>query len=158
MLTAYLAFLAGGVLIEVRLIAGYTPDNVPQALGLMWLESMLLLAITFRAGASLSTLATGVLVFGMHIFAFLGGWVEEFGSLGHSQTAVNAGVLASILMPTESLWRRAAFDLQGPVIGAIGWGPFSTSSAPSEGMVIYAAAYFAIALLLAFHRFNQRDL
>jgi Cu-processing system permease protein len=158
MLTAYLAFLAGGLLLEVRLIADHTPTHVPQALGLMWLESMLLLALTFRAGASLSTLATGVLVFGMHILAFLGGWVEEFGSLGHSQTAMNAGVLASIVMPSESLWRRAAFDLQGPVIGAIGWGPFSTSSAPSGTMVVYAAAYCAAALLLAFRRFSRRDL
>ena len=158
MLTAYLLFLAGGLLLEVRLIAGHTPAHVPQALGLMWLESMLLLALAFRAGASLSTLATGVLVFGMHILAFLGGWVEQFGTLGHSQTAIDAGVLASIVIPSESLWRRAAFDLQGPIIGAVGFGPFSTSSAPSNTMVAYAAVYFAVALLLAFRRFSRRDL
>jgi Cu-processing system permease protein len=158
MLTGYMLFLAGGLLIEVRLIAGHTLEHLPQALGLMWLESMLLLALTFRAGASLSTLATGVLVFGMHILAFLGGWVEQFGSLAHNQTAINAGVLASVVMPSEALWRRAAFDLQGPIIGGIGGSPFSVASAPSGAMVVYAALYCAVALLLAFRRFSRRDL
>ena len=158
MLTAYLAFLAGGMLAEVRLMGGHTPAHVPEAIGLMWLESMLLLAVTFRAGASLSTLATGVTVFGLHILAFLGGWVEEFGWLAHSQTAMNLGVLASVAMPSESLWRRAAFELQGPVIGGFGRGPFSIGSVPSGGMVVYAGLYLAAALALAIRRFSRRDL
>ena len=78
MLTGYILLLAGVVALEVRLIAGQSPAHFSRALALMWLESMLLLSITFRAGTSLSTLATGVLVFGMHILAFLGGWVKEF--------------------------------------------------------------------------------
>jgi len=158
MLTAYLAFLAGGMLAEVRLIGGHTPAHVPEAIGLMWLESMLLLAVTFRAGASLSTLATGVTVFGLHILAFLGGWVEEFGWLAHSQTAMNLGVMASVVMPSESLWRRAAFELQGPVIGGFGRGPFSIGSVPSGWMVVYAGLYLAAALALAIRRFSGRDL
>jgi Cu-processing system permease protein len=158
MLTVYLLLMAGGMLAEVRLIGGHTPSNVPQALSLMWLEILLLLAVTFRFGASLSMLATGVAVFGMHILAFLGGWVEEFGSLAHSQTAVNLGVLASVVMPSESLWRRAAFDLQGPVVGAFGRGPFSVGSVPSGLMVGYAAVYGAAALALAIRRFSRRDL
>jgi ABC-type transport system involved in multi-copper enzyme maturation permease subunit len=158
MLTVYLAFLAGGMLVEVRMIGGHTPAHVPQAIGLMWLESMLLLAITFRFGASLSTLATGVAVFGLHILAFLGGWVEEFGWLAHSQTAIDLGVLASVVMPSESLWRRAASELQGPVIGGFGRSPFSIGSVPSGWMVIYAGVYLAAALGLAIRRFSKRDL
>jgi ABC-type transport system involved in multi-copper enzyme maturation permease subunit len=158
MLTAYLLFMAGGMLVEVRLIAGHTPAHVPEALGLLWLESLLLLAVTFRFGASFSTLATGVSVFGLHILAFLGGWVEEFGWLAHSQTAVNLGVLASVAMPSESLWRRAAFDLQGPVVGGFGRGPFSIGSVPSGWMVVYAGLYLVVALALAVRQFSKRDL
>ncbi len=158
MLTVYLAFLAGGMLVEVRLIGGHTPAHVPEAIGLMWLESMLLLAITFRFGTSLSTLATGVAVFGLHILAFLGGWVEEFGWLAHSQTAMDLGVMASLVMPSESLWRRAASELQGPVIGGFGRSPFSIGSVPSGWMVVYAALYLTAALGLAIHRFSKRDL
>jgi Cu-processing system permease protein len=158
MLTGYLLCMAGGMLVEVRLIGGHTPVHIPEALGLMWLESMLLLAVSFRFGASLSTLATGVTVFGLHILAFLGGWVEEFGSLAHSQTAINLGVLASVVMPSESLWRKAASELQGPVVGAFGRTPFSSASVPSGLMVVYAALYLAVALALALRRFSRRDL
>jgi ABC-type transport system involved in multi-copper enzyme maturation permease subunit len=158
MLTGYIVLLAGGVALEARLIGGQAPSHFASALGLMWLESMLLLAITFRAGTSLSTLATGVVVFGMHILAFLGGWVEEFGWIARSQTAVNIGVIASVVMPSESLWRRAAFELQGPIIGGFARGPFSIGSVPSAWMVGYAAVYLAVALSLALGRFSRRDL
>ncbi len=158
MLTAYLLFMAGGMLVEARLIGGHTPAHIPEALGSMWLESLLLLAVSFRFGTSLSTLATGVTVFGLHILAFLGGWVEEFGSLAHSQTAVNLGVIASVIMPSESLWRRAAFELQGPIVGAFGRGPFSVGSVPSGLMVFYAGLYLTVALVLAVRRFSKRDL
>ena len=158
MLTVYLAFLAGGMLAEVRFIGGHWPAHVWAALGAMWLESLLLLAVSFRFGASLSTIATGVAVFGLHILAFLGGWVEEFGWLAHSQTAMNLGVLASVAMPSESLWRRAAYELQGPVIGGFGRSPFSIGSVPSAWMVLYAALYMTVALALAVRRFSRRDL
>jgi hypothetical protein len=125
---------------------------------MMWLESMLLLAVTFRAGASLSTLTTGIVVFGLHVLAFLGGWVEEFGSMAQSRTAVDIGVLVSVIIPSEALWRRAAFELQGPIIGGIGRGPFSVASVPSVWMIAYAGAYLAAALLLAMRRFGKRDL
>ena len=61
-------------------------------------------------------------------------------------------------MPSEVLWRRAAFELQGPVIGGFGRGPFSIGSVPSGLMVIYAGLYLAAALALAIRRFSQRDL
>ncbi len=157
MLTAYVLLLAGGVALESRVIGGQAPVHFLRVFGLMWLESMLLLAVTFRAGASLTTLATGVVVFGLHILAFLGGWVEEFGWFAHSQTAMNIGVLASVVMPSESLWRRAAFDMQGPIIGGFN-GPFNVGSVPSVWMVAYAALYLAIALSLAVRRFSHRDL
>ncbi len=158
MTTAFLILIAGGVLIEVRLVFDYLPPNIPAALGLMWLESMLLLAITLRAGASLSTLATGVLVLGLHIIAFMGGWIEEFGMLAQSQTAVNIGVGASMIMPSEALWRKAASGLQGAVIGGFGRTPFSSASVPSGAMVVYAAVYALAALGLAMRRFSRRDL
>jgi hypothetical protein len=146
------------VLLEIRLIAGHWPPNVAGALGLMWLEMLLLLSVTFRAGASLATLATGVVAFGLHVLAFLGGWVEEIGSLAQSPMAVNIGVVVSLVIPSESLWRRAASDLQGPLIGGIGRSPFTAGSVPSEWMVFYAGLYLAVALALALRAFSRRDL
>ena len=68
------------------------------------------------------------------------------------------GVVASIIMPSESLWRRAAYEMQSPLVGALGFSPFSNASTPSLAMVGYAAVYLAMALAFAIRRFGQRDL
>jgi len=158
LITVFLPLLAGGVLLENRLILGFSPPNIPSALALMWLEGMVLLAVTLRAGASLSTMTAGITVLGLHILAFIGGWIEQIGTLQDSQMAVNVGVVASLVMPTEAMWRKAASELQGPLIGGIGSSPFGTTSVPSAGMVAYAALYMAVALAWAIRRFSRRDL
>ena len=90
--------------------------------------------------------------------AFMGGWIEQVGAELHSPRAVTVGVVASIIMPSESLWRRAAYEMQSPLVGALGFSPFSSASTPSVAMVGYAAVYLAMALALAIRRFGQRDL
>ena len=72
--------------------------------------------------------------------------------------AVTVGVIASVIMPSESLWRRAAFEMQSPLANAMRVSPFSTLSVPSVPMVFYAGLYMAIALAVAVRRFSQRDL
>jgi Cu-processing system permease protein len=103
-------------------------------------------------------LTSGVLTLGLHGFAFLGGWIEQFGSLAQTQRAVDVGVIASVLMPSEALWRRAAYEMQAPLANAMRISPFSTLSVPSMAMVFYAGLYLAIALVIAIRRFSQRDL
>jgi Cu-processing system permease protein len=154
----YLLFMAGGVLAESWLLLGRRPVHLPQTLGLMALESLLLLSITLCAGTSLSTMATGACVFGMHILAFLGGWIEEFGTISQSVTATNLGVAISLAVPTEALWRRAAFEIRGPVLTTFGRTAFDVGSVPSGWMVVYAALYLAVGLYVAVLRFNARDL
>ena len=158
LLLLYLLFMGGGVLADSWLVTGQRPAHVPHALGLMYLESLLLLSVTLRAGASLSTMATGACVFSLHILAFLGGWIEEFGQLAQSAGATNLGVALSLVFPSEALWRRAAFEIRGPVIGAFGRTPFDVGSVPSQWMIVYGAIYLALALSLAVRRFSRRDL
>src|SRR5436189_4240839 len=49
-------------------------------------------------------------------------------------------------MPSEALWRRAAFEMQSPLASAMRISPFSTLSVPSTAMIFYAAIYLTIAL------------
>jgi len=117
-----------------------------------------LLSLTFAFATYFSTLATGVLTLALHGLAFLGGWSEQFGAITQTQRAVSVGVIASVLMPSEALWRRAAFKMQSPLANAMCISPFSTLSVPSVAMVLYAALYLSVALLIAIRRFSQRDL
>jgi hypothetical protein len=120
------------------------------------------MSVTLAFSSRLSTLATGAAVFGLYGIAFLGGWVEQIGSLLQSDTAVDIGVAASLLMPSEALWRRAAFEMTAPLVRALGSiNPFSFgagSTTPSPLMVGYAALYALAALALAIRAFSRRDL
>jgi Cu-processing system permease protein len=159
MLSLYLAFMAGGVMLVANLTLGYSAPNAMRGLGLMWLNLILLLSVSFLGGTYLSTLANGVFVFGLYGIAFIGGWIEQFGSFLENQTAVNIGILCSLILPAEALWKRAAYEMQSPITGVVGnFSPFSAQSVPSLLMVGYAILYALAALAFAIRQFKRRDL
>jgi ABC-type transport system involved in multi-copper enzyme maturation permease subunit len=158
MLTAYIALMVGGVNVVTYAISGIMARHLVRGFLLIWMESVVLLSVTFAFATYFSTLTTGVLALGLHGLAFLGGWIEQFGAITQTHSAVTVGVVASVLMPSESLWRRAAFEMQSPLANAMRISPFSTLSVPSTAMVFYAALYMTVALTLAIRRFSQRDL
>jgi Cu-processing system permease protein len=158
MLTAYIVIMVGGMNFLTYLMAGVTARHLVRGFLLIWMESALLLSITFAFATYFSTLTSGVLALGLHGLAFLGGWIEQFGALTQTQRAVNIGVIASVLMPSEALWRRAAFEMQSPLGNAVRISPFSTLSVPSAAMIFYAAIYLTVALGVAIHSFSRRDL
>ncbi|MCL5997049.1 MAG: ABC transporter permease [Chloroflexi bacterium] len=157
-LVMYLTLMAGGVLLIVRIIAGYTMPNAGIGLGLILLEATLLMTLSILGGTRLNTLANGVTVLGMYGLAFIGGWMEQIGTLFGNATAQNVGVIASLIVPTESLWQLAAYHMQPPLIRDIAITPFMVASVPSTGMVVWAVAYVVIALLVALRLFKTRDL
>ncbi len=158
MLTLYLLLMAGGTTGLVYLISGYIAPNVLSGLVLLWMNAVLLLGVSLAGGAVLSTLANGVLVFGMYGIAFIGGWIEQIGSFIQNQTAVNVGIISSLIIPSEALWKRAAFEMQSPLVSALGFSPFTAASMPSQIMILYGLMYAVLALLLAIRLFNRRDL
>ncbi|MBV9038134.1 MAG: ABC transporter permease subunit [Acidobacteriaceae bacterium] len=158
MLTLYITMMVFGINGLTYLMTGVTARHLPQGLGLIWLESMLLLSVCFFFGTSFSTLTNGVLVLGLHGLAFLGGWIEQAGALTNTPKAVAVGVVASMMMPSESLWRRAAFEMQSPLATAVNMSPFSGASVPSPMMIGYAALYMAVFFVLAIRRLSNRDL
>jgi ABC-type transport system involved in multi-copper enzyme maturation permease subunit len=148
----------GGINAITFAMAGVTAHHLAQGFALMWLESLLLLSVTICFGTRYSTLTNGVLALGLVGLAFLGGWIEQIGSLTHTPSAVNVGIVASLIMPSEALWRRAVNDMQSPLAAVFNFSPFQSASLPSATMVFYAGAYAALALLLAVRRFSRRDL
>jgi ABC-2 type transport system permease protein len=158
MLAVYLLLMTGGLNVIAYILSGAVVRHFAQGFSLICMESALLLSLTFFFGASFSTLTNGVLVLGLHGLAFLGGWIEQAGALTHTPKAVAVGVLASVLMPSESLWRRAAFEMQSPLVSALNVSPFTGMSVPSGAMITYAALYTSAFLLLAMWRLERRDL
>ncbi|MBI4769316.1 MAG: ABC transporter permease [Chloroflexi bacterium] len=160
LLALYLALMGGGLLLVVYLLAGYHVPNAAAGISLIYLEALLIMSLTVACSSRFSTLATGGAVFGLYGVAFIGGWVEQIGALLHNQTAVNIGILSSLLIPSEALFRRAAFVMTSPLVQRMGvnFGPMFVFSVPSPLMVVYAVLYLAAALAVAVWQFERRDL
>ena len=157
MLLLYLGLLGGGIFLVMYLLVGYTPPNPLAGLLLLMLEALVLLSLSLLGGTRFSTLTNGVVLFMLYGVAFIGAWVEQIGALLQSHAAVNVGIVTSLLMPVEALWRRASYLMQPPILSIVP-SPFSGTSPPSQAMVIYAALYAGAALALAMRAFSTRDL
>lgn len=158
LLAGYVLFMSGGTGLSVWLLTGYIPRNILPGITLIYLEALLVMTISIVCSSFLSGLATGGVVFGLYGLSFIGGWVEQIGSFLQNEAAVQVGIVASLLIPSESLWRRAAYEMQSPISAAIGLSPFGTISVPSPLMIGYAVFYLVAMLMAAVSIFNYRDL
>lgn len=155
----YALFLAGGVLIIAWLRVGVVMDRPIAGISLICLNAILVMSITIAGGTRLSTLANGVMAFMLYGVAFIGGWIEVIGSTLRNETAVNLGIVASLILPIEALWRKAALYFQPRMLGNFDFGgPFTVTSEPSDAMIVYALLYVVALLWFAVWSFGRRDL
>ena len=158
MIGAYILLMAGGVVLLMRLITGFTQQHLAPALGLMWLEAAVLLSVTIAGGVRFSTVTNGIVAFAFYALAFVGGWIEQIGVMVGNATARYIGTAISLVAPTDALWRLAMNRLQPAVMAQVMINPFSPASVPSAAMVWWAAAFALGVLALAIREFQQRAL
>lgn len=155
----FVLLLPGGVMLIVYLRSGFVLSNMIAGLALIYLEGLVALSVSMAGGTRLSTLANGALAFMLFGIAFIGGWVEQIGAILRNETAVDVGIITSLIMPTEVLWKKASTLLEpGLVSGFEFAGPFSVSSQPSDLMVVYSVFYIFLLMLLALRLFTTRDI
>ena len=158
MLAIFVLALGAGIVLVIWRTSGFLPAGWMVTLFYLVLESWIVLSVSLLGGTFLSTIANGVVAFMLYGMAFIGGWVEQLGSLLGSHAAVNVGIVTSLIMPCEAMWRRGSYLMQPSVIRGLPSNPFSTASAPSAAMVVYAALYMAAAVGAALWVFNRRDI
>jgi ABC-type transport system involved in multi-copper enzyme maturation permease subunit len=157
-LAVYFVVLAGGVLAIARLVGNFTPPRIEQGLPLILLEGLVLLSLSIAGGTRLSTVTNGILAFGLYGLAFIGNWVEQIGTLTHNDAARYVGTVASLIMPSEALWQRAAWHMQPSITQQLGGTPLSPLSVPSPAMVWWAAGYAVVAVGLGVWGLKKRAL
>ena len=128
LLALYVLLTGGGTVASVLLQSGYTPQHLLSGMALIYMEALLIMSISMACSSAFSALATGGVVFGLYGVAFIGGWIEQFGAMIQNPTAIKVGIIASLIIPSESLWRRAAYEMQTPPSRAPGLSPFGRGS------------------------------
>ena len=155
----YLALLVSGLMLIVYLRSGFYMDNIVRGVLKMALAALHVLPVSIAGGTRLSTIANGVMTFMLFGIAFLGGLVEQVGALIRNPAAVNVGIVSSLIMPADSLWKKAtAYFQPSDVTNPFELGPFAAITEPSTLMVIYAVLYLLVLLAFALWSFSRREL
>jgi ABC-type transport system involved in multi-copper enzyme maturation permease subunit len=155
----YTLLLAGGVSLIVTLRTGYGSPGIGYALLIIFWQGVIAMTLTIIGGTRLSTLANGGLAFMLYGIGFIGGWVEQIGAIFRNETAVDLGIVSSLIMPVDVLWRHVTLLLIPTQLLDQGFaGPFTVVSRPSDAMLVYAVFYVLILLVGAIWSFTHRDL
>lgn len=160
MLSLFIVVMCLALIGIVWTITHYLPPNPLAGILLIVLEGLVVLTLSILGGTRLPTLANGVVVFMLYGLAFIAGWIEQIGAMLRNEAAVNTGIVVSLLVPSEAMWKRAAYLMQPPFLSNLGLDatPFGAASTPSPLMVGYAALYVFVALAIAVRLFSRRDL
>jgi len=146
---------------------GLFPPGFSLALALFALKPLVLLSVTMLGTTKLPTLGNGVLAFGLYALSVMGGMIEQIGVMLGSTASVYIGVVTSLILPADAVYRRVvatvADRLQGTAPDMLVFnpahvlGPFGSHSTPSNWMLLYTAGYIVVMLIVAVRVFNRRD-
>lgn len=127
------------------LITRQPVQHFPLALSYYFLQSLVLLAATLYCSVLLPTIAAGVTGIMIFMVGVIGGMIEQFGVLLNNQSLVNTGIVSSLIIPTDPLY-RLIYATVTPKMGNIlsNAGPFGAASLPSVWMVVYAVLYVLV--------------
>lgn len=161
MLAVYALGLLGAIIGIAVWKIGFPLANLPGALALFVLEPLVLLALALLGSSRLPTLANGVLCMAIYGVSFVGGLIEQIGSMIPNQIMVNIGIISSLLLPVDAIHRKAISILTPTGLQltlAQGGGGFGSSATPSAWMVGYAVVFVAAMVLAAILALGRRDL
>jgi ABC-type transport system involved in multi-copper enzyme maturation permease subunit len=155
-MTAAIMTITGGV-------AGYAPLSIGRALTVLALELAVLLSLGLLTSTTWSAVTSGVVTFSLFGVAWLAGIIELIGTQLGNQAMRTAGIIVSLIMPSDALWRGASYYLQSPSLIALGsqgvaGNPFAGSAPPTTSLIVWATGYVIVLLAVAAWRLRRRDL
>ncbi len=159
MLVTYIVVMVAAVVATAWGVGSYVPPNIVKGTALIVLVSLILLSLTMLGSTIFSTVANGVIAFMLYGMAVTGGLVEQVGTALNNDTMVRIGVISSLVVPSDSMWRLASYVVQPRLaVNFVGPTPFGTTVPPSALAVEYAVAYCLALLVGAVVVFQRRDL
>lgn len=137
------------------------PGAVFHGVLLFMLFPLVLLAVSYYASTLFSTLSAGIGVFMLFAVGIIGGFIEQMGVFTGNASLLNIGIVSSLLMPADAVYRMAVALASNGLVGQgllVDLSPFGATSVPSPAMMVYTLIYAAVFLTLAVKRLNSLDL
>jgi ABC-type transport system involved in multi-copper enzyme maturation permease subunit len=165
------AFGAGFVVVAglaqclvVKATADYWPPEPAKALGLLALQTILLLTLAVLLSTVISPMASGVVTVGLFGATWIAGVVGGIGESLGNESVERVGTISRVLLPTDGLWRGAMNAFQDPS-ALIEFGgsdaaafPFLGAASLTTAYLVWAVVWVAMIWAVAATSFVRRDL
>ena len=160
MLLVYVFATSWLVIGLVYLFGDYLPPRPWESVMVMCFQALVLLSLCLLGSTFLSTVTNGIAVLMFYAIALVGGMVEQIGSLLNNGTMENIGIISSLIIPSDTLWKMASHWLQPrlPSLTSEMFGPFTVINPPSVWMLAYAGVYMLFTIGASMLVFQRRDL
>lgn len=158
-----LLFISAILLIN-RYTNGFASSMTVGSVVLFCLQPVVLVGISLLGSCCLPTLGNGVAVMMLYLVGIVGGIIEQVGMLIKNTSLVNAGIITSLLIPVDALYRKsvelllggADNPLQAMAMNTLG--PLGSLSSPSRWMMVYVLLYLVLFIWGSIRVFNRKDL
>lgn len=171
-LIAYSLMIFLATTLLVRFFFNFKTGSFIEGMIIFCLQPLVLLAIAMWGSSFMSTLGNGITTFILYSLSVVGGLVEQIGAemAAFSQVAGEQvvsstmniiGIITSLIIPTDSMYRLVNFKLiyESTVpVQVLSFNPFSTMTPPSVWMLVYTGAYILLFTWWGARIFSQRDL
>ena len=165
------AFGAGFVVVAglaqclvVKATADYWPPEPAKALGLLALQTIVLLTLAVLLSTVISPMASGVVTVGLFGATWIAGVVGGIGASLGNESVERVGTISRVLLPTDGLWRGAMNAFQDPSAliefggsDAIAF-PFLSAASLTTAYLVWTVIWVAMIWAVAATSFIRRDL
>ncbi len=138
----------------------FDPWGAAAGILIFMLFPLTLLVVTMLFSSLFSTMTAGISAFMVFVVTIIGGFVEQIGALMGNTALVNIGIISSLLMPADAVYRLAVAQASGTMAQSsiVNFGPFGIASTPSTLMLVYTIVYIGVLLSAAVYYFQKKDL
>ncbi|MDB4897883.1 MAG: hypothetical protein JWN15_4145 [Firmicutes bacterium] len=153
-------FLAAGVGLSLVLAGPGWPPGWHYVLLIFPVGPILLAAFALGLSTRLGTIGTGITTLMLFVVAQVGTMLETLGNVSGSSTLMNTGIVISLLSPIDAVYRWMIYrwtDGIG-VVGALMRSTGMEAPAPSVWMLVWAAGWLVVVILVGTRSFRTRDL
>ncbi|MDD4588276.1 MAG: ABC transporter permease subunit [Heliobacteriaceae bacterium] len=166
MLSGYALVLFAGVM-ALNMVYNYqaitlvTPGNLVCAGLVFMLQPLVLLGVALFFSVLLRTLTAGIVSVMLYGLGAVGGFLEQIGSVINNPALINTGIVTSLIMPSDALFRKLLTVVTGSdanPLFSLSVGPFGVSSPPSNLMLAYTILYIVGCIGLTIYSFERKDL
>lgn len=160
-LSSYAAVMFAVISSVIYYKTGMQFPGLWKAALLFILQPVVLMSVTMLASVLTSTIASGAVALMLYSIAVVGGVVEQIGWLINNLYLKNGGIVSSLIMPVDSLYRKIVHIMlpaDSPISAIQQMGPFGASVEPSVWMVFYTVLYVFAFYLLSVYYFGKKDI